>query len=339
MKKNVYKKILLTLILTTLAIVSIGCDKEKDDGVITIGYSADNLVIERWQRDKAYFMAKAESEGIEVIAYNANEDNDTQVEQIKLLIKAEVDVLVIIPYDKDGITDVVNEALDKGIKVIAYDRLISDAKIDAYISFDNVKVGTLMAEELIKVKPSGNYIIINGSPDDNNSSMFNEGYKSTLQTYIEAGDIKIIEEIWADNWREEPAYRLILDVLEQDQTIDAIIGANDHLADAAIRALSINGQAGNVYVAGHDADISACQRIVEGTQYVTIYKPIQNLAEKAFDLALQLAKNEPLETMEYIDNGYSIPYVKLDVIAVTKENMDETVIRDGFHKREDVYRD
>lgn len=332
-------RILITGLILMSTVLLIGCQDNKDDGVIKIGYSADTLVIERWQRDKFYFLEKAEAEGIEVIAYNANENNENQVRQIQALIEAGVDVLVVIPYDKDGISGVIKKAMENGIKVIAYDRLINNADVDAYISFDNVKVGELMAESVLKKRPQGNYVIINGSPDDNNSSMFNAGYMSVLQPSIDSGQIHIIKETWADDWREEPAYNIITEAIEDGNHIDAVIGANDHLAEAAIKALTINGQAGDVIVAGHDADISACQRIVEGTQYVTIYKPIKKLAESAFDLAVQLAKGESIESDETIYNGYDIPYIKLDVIAVTKENMDETIIKDDFHTREEVYRE
>lgn len=121
--------------------------------------------------------------------------------------------------------------------------------------------------------------------------------------------------------------------------VDAVIGANDRLAEAAIRALSEKGLAGKVYVAGHDADISACQRIVEGTQYMTVYKPIRKLAESAVSLAIDLANGKEAETDVFIDNGFKdVPYIKLDVLPVTKDNIDDTVISDGFHKRDDVYR-
>lgn len=337
---NIGVIILIAFIIFVLIWTNFKKQNEKDDGVITIGYSADSLVIERWKRDLEIFKEKAKTENIEVTFYNANENNETQVGQIKLLIEQKVDVLVVIPYDKDGITEVINEAIREGIKVISYDRLISNANIDAYISFDNVKVGELMAEELLKVVPKGNYVLINGSPDDNNSYMFKSGYMNVLSKHIEKGDIKIIEESWAENWREEPAYELINDVINRGDTINAIIGANDRLAEAAIRALAENGLAGEVYVAGHDADISACQRIIEGTQQVTIYKPIRTLAESAVDLAIKLAKGEEIDESEKINNGlYNVPYIKLDVIAVTKSNMLDTVIKDGFHLKEDVYRD
>lgn len=310
------------------------------DERITIGFCADNLVIERWQRDQEIFQAKAMKEDVDVIVYNANEDNVTQNKQIRLLIDKKVDVMVVIPYDKDGISDAINDAKKAGIKVIAYDRLINNADIDAYVSFDNVKVGELMAASLTEAVPKGNYIIINGSPDDNNSSMFREGYMKGLSPFINKGDIRVVAETWAENWREEYAYNTVIDILKSGRRVDAVIGANDRLAEAAIRALAENGMAGDVYVAGHDADISACQRIVEGTQLMTVYKPIRTLAETAVELAIQFAEDKDVQSNEFIDNGFKdVPYIKLDVLAVTKDTLEETVIEDGFHKKEDIYRE
>lgn len=330
------------VILSVTILLIKGLENNKiaeDDGKIVIGYCADNLVIERWQKDQEIFISKAEEQGVEVIVYNANENNSTQNKQIRLLIEKRVDVIVVIPYDKDGLTQSILEAKKAGIKVIAYDRLINNVPIDAYISFDNVKVGELIATSLLKASPKGNYVIINGSPGDNNSSMFHEGYMNILEKSIHNKDIRIVEEVWAEMWREEPAYDIVSEVLDRGEKIDAIIGANDRLAEAAIRALSEEGLAGEVLVAGHDADISACQRIIEGTQYATVYKPIRTLAESAVDLAIQMAKNEKIDFPGTINNGsYDVPYIKLDVIAVTKENMEETVIKDGFHLKEEVYR-
>ena len=310
-----------------------------EDGGIVIGYCADNLVIERWQRDQEIFIAKAMEQDVKVIVHNANEDNETQKNQILSLIEKKVDVIVVIPYDKDGLTEVIDAARKEGIKVIAYDRLITNTVIDAYISFDNVKVGQLQAEALLEKIPMGNYVIINGSPDDNNSSMFNEGTMLALAESIGSKEINIVHESWADNWREEPAYEAVSDLLDEGVHIDAIIAANDRLAEAAINALAEEGLAGQVMVAGHDADISACQRIVEGTQYVTIYKPIRDLAESALELAIQMAMGEEIQYEETINNGMiDVPYIKLDILTVTEETMLETVVADGFHLKEDIYR-
>lgn len=344
-KRNLYLGAVIIIggvILGTIVMFSLlGREKEEplDDKKITIGYCFDNLVIERWQKDQEIFQAKAKENNVDVIVYNANENNETQNQQIRLLISKKVDVLVIVPYDKLGVSESVNEAKKAGIKVIAYDRLIVNGPIDAYVSFDNRRVGEIQAEALMEVVPSGNYIIINGSKDDNNSYMINQGYKGVLGPSIEKGTINIVAETWAEDWREEHAYDVVAETLERGIQVDGIIGANDRLAEAAIRALSEKGLAGKVPVVGHDADISACQRIVEGIQYMTVYKPIGKLAEAALKTAIALSKEEEVVANSSINNGTGVlPYVKLDVVKVTKENMDETVIAEGFHQRESIYR-
>ncbi len=339
-RKILYAAVLLVVVTVAALVLFLSNHARKDDGILKIGFCADSLVIERWLRDQEKFTKLAAEAGAVVTVYNANESNERQNEQIRKLIEEDADVIVIIAYDKNGIAEAVNDAADAGIKIIAYDRLFYDAHIDVYISFDNVKVGRLMGEALVKAVPTGNYIIINGSPDDNNSAMFREGYMNVIAPPAAKDDISIIADIWAEDWREDYAYEAVADALRSGADIDAILAANDRLAEAAIRALAEKGLAGEAVVAGHDADVAACQRIVEGTQYMTVYKPIDILAQKAVDLCLQLDAGEAVASGMTINNGYSdIPYIKLDVVAVTKENMDETVIADGFHSWESIYRE
>ena len=304
-----------------------------------IGISADAMVIERWQKDIDILKSKAEELGFSVEVTNAYENAEKQKEQIKSLVQEGAKAIFIIAYDKDSLKEVVEEAKKKGVIIIAYDRLISNANVDAYVSFDNVAVGEYMAMALIQEVPKGNYVIINGSPTDNNCSMFNKGYYKILNPYIKKGDIRIIKEVWADNWREEFAYNTVGELLQKGAKIDAIIGANDRLAEGAISILSEYGLAGKIPVVGHDADISACQKIVEGKQLMTVYKPIRTLAEGAIDVAVKLLKNEEIEYNETIFDGtYNVPYVKFDVIPVDASNMKQTVIADLFHNEEDIYR-
>lgn len=333
--------------MMVVALVATGCglmresgqETSQDEDLVTIGFLVDNLVIERWQRDQEIFQSTAEDLGAEVLVYNANEDNATQNQQLLALVDKEVDVIVVIPYNKSGLKDSIQKAQAEGIKVIAYDRLVTGVDLDAYISFDNVKVGRLIGQAMLDKVPSGNYVIINGSPNDHNSGMFHKGYMGVLNPAIAQGKIKIVGQEWAEDWREGYAYNLVDRVLSQDITIDAIIGANDRLAEAAINALKERGLGGQVIVAGHDADISACQRIVEGTQYMTVYKPIGQLASQAVQLAMDLANNQEISYEETIHNGWTeVPYIKLDVLPVFDYNMEATVIQDGFHQRSDVYR-
>lgn len=317
-------------------------DEKKDRAKtekIAIGLVMDGLVIERWQKDRDIFMSKAKELGAEVIVRNANEDTERQVTLINEIIDEGINVLVVIPYDRDGLSQCVKAAKKKGIPVISYDRLIRNSGADAYISFDNEKVGRLMGEALYNKVPKGNYIIINGSQKDNNSYMFNQGFKEALKEGLDNGSIHLVKEEWAEDWREDVAYNTISNAIKEGLKIDGIIGGNDRLAEGAIKALSENRLANEVYVVGHDAELSACQRIVEGTQLATVYKPIKVLAEGAAELAVNMARGEDIVYSGTIDDGkYQIPFIKFEPILVTKDNMAATIIKDGFHTVEEVYR-
>jgi D-xylose transport system substrate-binding protein len=335
--------ILILLIIITVRIFSKDNSNKTnidiEDYKPMIGISADSLVIERWQRDVEILKSKGEEAGYKVEVVNAYEDSNKQEQQIKSLIDEGAKVIFIIAYDKDSLSEVIEEAKRKNVIIISYDRLIRNANVDAYISFDNVAVGEYMAKALVEKVPKGNYVIINGSSKDNNSSMFNEGYYNILKDYIDRGDITIVKEVVAEDWREEFAYDTVSELLQEGVQIDAIIGANDRLAEGAISVLSEYGLVGKVPVVGHDADISACQNIVEGKQLMTVYKPIKNLAEGAFQVAMRLLANQKVQYEETIFDGtYNIPYIKFDAIPVDASNMKETVIADLFHREEDIYR-
>lgn len=335
------------LLVTTLAIVFLtGCSissqadqsKMSTKKNIKIGFSMATIQQDRWTDDRDIFMALAKEKGASVIVQNADNDPNAQIEQIEYLLNQNIDVLVIIPQNATNLVQSVELAKKAGVPVISYDRLVLNANTDVYISFDNYSVGEKMAEAAVKAVPKGNYLLIHGSPEDHNSEMFKSGYAEYLKPYIQSGNINIIGEKSAIDWRREDAKSFVQEKLEKGVKIDAIICANDALAGGAIEALAENRLAGKVVVTGHDAELAACQRIVEGTQTVTIYKPIQVIAKKAVEIALLLARREKINASDTINDGkYNIPYIKLDVIAVDKNNMDQVVIKDGFHLREEVY--
>ncbi len=299
-----------------------------------IGISTDSLVIERWKKDVNMLKSHAEELGYQVEVTNCFENPTKQNQQIKNLVDAGAEAIFVIPSDKDSLSESIEYAHKKGVYIIAYDRMIHSPYVDVYISFDNVQVGAYMAEALVEVVPKGNYVIINGAPADQNSFMFTQGYYNVLNPYIETGDITVIHEYWATGWREEIAYEQVRTLLEKNVHIDAIIGANDMLAEGSINALAEYGLVGSIPVVGHDAEVSACQRIVEGKQLMTVYKPIPVLAKEATLVADSLIKGQPLV---YDDTLNEVPYIHFDVIPVTAENMHETVIADMFHPEEDIY--
>ncbi|EPR14389.1 sugar ABC transporter substrate-binding protein [Ruminiclostridium papyrosolvens] len=338
------KQLIILLLLTSLIfiVLSSGCSYKKpadNPDKITIGLSMATLHEERWQRDVDALRAKAQAKGAEILFRNANNNIDNQISQVKNLLSEGIDILIIVAQDYEKSQQAVQLARNKGIRVICYDRLIKNGNTDFYVSFDNIKVGEYMASLMVSKVPKGNYIIINGAKTDNNSFMYNKGFKNILDKYLYEGTIKIVDEVWADDWNPEDAYKCVDKALSAGKKIDAVIAANDGLAGSAIEALSKKHMAGKVLVAGHDADISGCQRVAEGTQLLTVYKPIDQLAEKAIDVAMGLLKNDYYASNKIINDGeYDIPYEMVEPVAVTKDSLLDTVIRASFHKLEDVYR-
>ncbi len=350
MMKN-WKWIVVAILLLVLGGISIRNSQNSEmqmtqgeEEGYTVGLSFDSLVVERWQRDMETFVSYANEKGIDVNVQIANDDVALQKEQIKKLIQAKVDLLVILPSKFDAFVEELRLAEREGIKVIAYDRLLTGGEVDLYLSFDDKVIGENLASEVLKgigETPDGKkkIVIINGDPDDFNSQLIYEGIKNTIER-SDLNSIDIIAEVWAEGWREGKAFDIIEKVLNQGMRIDGIIAANDTLATGAIQALAERSLAGKVVVTGQDAELSACQRIVEGTQWATIYKPINALSRAAVDYGLLLMQDQAFEYQESIDNEYLshvVPYVKLQTIVVDQENMDEIIIESGFHDRESVY--
>lgn len=304
-----------------------------------IGLLMSDLRLERWQKDRDLFTQAAEKLGATVYTQSANGDATTQISQIENMISRGVDVLVIVPENGEVLGNVLSEAKAEGIKVLAYDRLIKFADIDLYVSFDNVRVGEMQAKALLKRVPKGNYFLIGGAPTDNNAKMFRDGQMKVLQPAIDAGKIKIVGDQWATGWSAEAALNIMENGLTANNNhIDAVVASNDSTAGGAIQALNAQGLAGKVAISGQDADLAAVRRIVAGTQTMTVYKPISKLATTSAELAVKLAKGEKIQTNGSVNNGKKdVPAVLLTPIAVSKDNIDSTVIADGFHTHKEVY--
>jgi D-xylose transport system substrate-binding protein len=332
----------ITIFILIFALLSCSENEEEKDNVIRIGFSADPEIFlqERWDRDIKIFTSKVRELGAEVIFVKSPGKSVDQTSQIQYLLDQEIDVLVVIPEDKELLGGIVSKAMAKSIPVLSYDRPVLGVPITGFVSFDNQEVGRMMAKALVSRVPEGNYLIINGSILDNNSFEVNKGIHEILDPHIEEKRIIIVEEIWLDEWKYDEALEKIGKVLESGIRVDAISAANDNMAQAAIRLLSERQLAGHVPIVGQDADLISCQSVVEGTQLMTVYKPIHKLAVRAAMLAVGMARKEIQIADDFFDNGsgVEIPYFIENPISVFKEQMDETVINDGFHSREDVYR-
>ncbi len=339
----VYKKIIAAILCISMMIGMAGCKSDAPSNVekpaqesagIQIGLSIDSLLIERWSRERDLFVSKAQELGAEVNVQNANGVVEEQIKQIRYFIDKKMDVIVVIAIDDIALKDVIAEAKKEGIKVIAYDRPIRNSNVDLYLSVDNEKVGELMAEYIKEcIGNEGTIIQVKGSPTDYNVQMVQEGFERILSTT----HIKIDYAEYSNGWVAENGFTVTDEYLKTGKIPDAIMCGNDNLAANAIRALIEKRLGGKVCVVGQDADLEACQRIVEGTQYMTVYKPVEKLAIRAAERCVDMANGIPLGLKDtYNDGTYDVPYEKLNPIAVTKENMDE-VITGKYHQKNEIY--
>lgn len=335
-----YAAVVLVCVLTLGACGNLDSSKTSGDAAqdrkIQIGMSFDSFVIERWQTDRDIFVSTAKELGAEVNVQNANGDVEEQISQIEYFIKKQVDVIVVVAGDCEALSDVMIKAREAGIKTVSYDRLIMNAGCDLYISFDNTEVGRLMAESMLENIPDGGDIfLIQGPLTDNNVSLIREGIDETLA----GSNLNVVYEANCPGWIAENAYTYTKEGLKLDRNVKGIICGNDDLASQAFRALSEERLAGKVCVTGQDGDLAACQRIVEETQEMTAFKSVEQEASLAAKCAVLLGLGEEIEEVQdtAYDGTYNVPYLELQPIAVTKENMDEVIIKGGFHAKEDVY--
>lgn len=332
------------VILGLCMICLMGCSDRKEEAMakqskeeekLQIGICFDSFVIERWQRDRDVFVSAAQELGAQVDVQNANGDANKQIEQIQYFIEQDADVIVIIPTDAEKVSNTVKEAKKAGIKVIAYDRLLTNAGADLYISFDNEQVGRLMAEALVNELPAGaNIIMMCGPQTDSNVAYIQKGFQEVIQE----NEMNIKDIMYVEGWKPELAYQYMSSNYRKLNNIDAIMCGNDSVASHIVKYLAEKRKAGQIQVVGQDAELEACQRIVEGTQLMTVFKNVDELAAAAAKYAVALAKEEDMEISDTISDGtYEIPYVSLKPIAVDKSNIDEIIIENGFHLKEDVY--
>lgn len=306
---------------------------------LNIGFSVGTTREERWFKDRDLFLQKAQELGATVTVTLSDYNIEQQLLQIDNLISQGANVIVVIPSDSEKISPAIEKANQAGVKVIAYDRLIKNSNIDLYISFDNVKVGQLEAESILSVVDKGNFAYIGGSPTDNNAFLLKEGTMKAIDSKIKNGDIKLVLDTFTPDWKPADAYKAIKDYLDSGGTLDAVIAANDGTASGVIQALKEKGLDGKIPVSGQDAELSATQRIVAGTQTSTVYKPIASLAYKAAEIAVAMANGQMPETTSFIDNGKKmVPSYLLEPTLVNKKNMMGTIIKDGFHTYEEVYK-
>ena len=311
------------------------------DKKIKIGFAMDTLKEERWQRDKDAFEAQCKKLNVDCVITVANNVADKQANDVDNLLTQGVDVLVIAPHNATQAASMVDKAKAQNVPVISYDRLINSDKIDLYISHQVPVIGQKIAEYALQKIPKGNYVMVYGASTDNNAVIMKKAELEVLQPAIDKKDITVVAENFIDDWKPELALNFAENALtKNNDKIDAFVVSNDGMAGGVISALEKRGLAGKVLVTGQDAGLEALQNIAEGKQTMTVYKPIIPLANAAVEAAIKLAKKEKLDTKPFMNDTLKkeVPSILLEVTSVDKANLMDTVIKDGYAKYEDVYK-
>ena len=344
-------KKIVTLLLVLIFTVSLGFAEGQGEktGPIKIGLSFSDFATERWPVEAALMTDLGNKAGAQVISQVANHDAKLQNDQIENMVLQGVDVIIIVAEDGAACATAVDQAAEAGVPCIAYDRLIKSSKLAAYISFNNVEVGRQQARGVLAVTNKGRFFMLGGSPTDNNAILFRQGQMEVIQPLVDSGDITIVADQWVDNWDQANALKIAENVLTaQKNQVDAVVASNDGTALGALQALKAQGLAGKVPISGQDATAAGCKSIVEGDLTMTVYKDVRLLSPMAIDMAMKLAKGETVPglkdytlaelTLEENLKG-SVPCKFLDVVQVDKSNVYDIVIKSGFQKWEEVYKD
>ncbi len=290
-----------------------------------IGLTIDSFDIPRWQKDRDTFVAAVEKQGGKVLVQSAESNDQVQIENIKSFVSRHVDVIVIVAHNGAALGGAVNAAAAEHIPVIAYDRMIPNADIACHIGFDNHKVGELQAQYVADHLPAGHkarIVRLLGAATDPNAADFKAGQDQVLDPLLKAGRAEIVYEDWTANWDAEAARQNMTKAIAKAHLpFDAVIASNDVLAGAAVEVLA-DAHGGTPIITGQDADRSACARIKEGTQSMTIFKSVDKLAKLAADVAVSYARGEPRTTTLTVNNGAkAVPTFVDEVISVDRSNL------------------
>lgn len=333
--KNSVRAILVPL-FSGLIVVVFASLALKTPKKIQIGFLVHDLVADRWRKDTESFAREIEQLGGELILKNAFGSATDQVAQGKLLIDEGIKVIAVVAQDGNLLGELVEYANKNGAKIIAYDRMILNCNLDYYISFNGIKVGELMSEYALKLKPKGNYVILNGPASDNNALLIRQGLMKNLQKHIDNGSVKVLLEKEMDSWYGLSALLVMNDFIATKQHIDVLITGSDDLATGAIDAFN-SASLPTPIVTGQDASLDACRNIVLGKQSMTVYKSIKKLSKEAAILAMKLATGKKVEFTTSLSNGKKdVPSFLFDPVAVDKSNLETTVVADGHIKTSDL---
>jgi D-xylose transport system substrate-binding protein len=329
MLKNRWLAVLAVLMLVLAACGDGAGDGDGDgdgEGLI-IGVSWNNYNEERWAKsDEPAIKAALEAAGATYISSDAGSSAEKQLTDVENLISQGAQALIILAQDGTAILPAVQSALEQGIPVIAYDRLIEDPGA-LYITFDNVEVGRMQARAIFELVPEGNYVFIKGNAADANADFLRGGQQEILQAAIDSGAIVNVGESYTDNWDPAIAQTNMEQFLTQNNNeVDAVVASNDGMAGGVVAALEAQGLAGVVPVSGQDGDTAALNRVALGTQTVSVWKDARELGKAAGEAAVLLAQGTELGAIPGVvtfnsPGGNALTSILLAPIPITKDNL------------------
>jgi putative multiple sugar transport system substrate-binding protein len=352
------KKLVILLLVVVLALSFAGCKKSSKDNLIGVAMPTQSL--QRWNQDGANMKAQLEEKGYQVDLQYANDDVNTQIQQLENMITKGCKVLVIASIDGSALTDVLNKAAENNIKVIAYDRLIMNSEnVDYYATFDNFMVGVIQGkyiEENLGLKEGKgpfNMELFAGSPDDNNALFFNGGAMSILQPYIDKGKIIIpskqteFTKIAIPGWKSSTAQARMDNLITANyaggKKLDAVLSPNDSLAIGIITSLKNAGYgtAAKPYpiITGQDCDKPNVIAMINGEQSMSIFKDTRTLASQVVEMveAIVEGKEAPVNDTKTYDNGVKIvPSFLCEPVYADVNNYKELLIDSGYYKESDL---
>jgi len=315
---------------------------------IKVGLSLAD-VDERWAHERDALTSLLQAEGFDVAVQVAGFDPNAQNGHIRALAAQGAKVIVVVPEDGTAAAKAVEEVAAAGVKVIAYDRLVDSPKLAAYVSFDNLEVGRSQARGVLAARGSGNFVLLGGSPTDNNARQFRAGQMQVLSPLIQSGKIKVVADRWVDYWDGPIARRVMEEIIRASGAgIDAVVASNDGTALGALEAMRSAGLVGKVPISGQDASEQGCNSIARGELTVTILKDTRKLVPLVATLAARLARGSgdlglvPVKLADLTGaQGRTgmVPCKFLPVELVTRDNLKELVVDSGFQSYDAVYRD
>jgi D-xylose transport system substrate-binding protein len=320
---------------------STGATGASGGGNLTVGVSWNNFNEPRWANfDEPAIQEALQACGAKYISTDAGSSAEQQLADVENLISQGANAIIILAQDGEAILPAVQSALDQGIPVVAYDRLIENPD-SLYVTFDNVEVGRLQAEAVMEQVPKGNYVFIKGNSTDANADFLRSGQEEVLKDAIASGDIKNVGESYTDNWDPAIAQTNMEQFLtDNNNNVDAVLAENDGMAGGVVAALEAQGLAGSVAVSGQDADVAGLNRVALGTQTVDVYKDARELGKAAGESACAMAQGTALQDVANTQpfdspGGNQMTSIFLTPQAITQDNLN-IPLDDDWISQEDL---